>query len=812
MKYSDIVNIQVYEGKDLLEKMHSTKFRYNVSLNVSLDLLQIEKISKTHFFTMDNKIYSNALISVKFNYSAKPLKIKDIREKLYNDGFDIEYGNNETIHYVRYKRSAGQSRCGVCLFIREDLYKKMMEWSLMNINLSSKIDNASFESYISLTLSAIQNTISIKPNQILLIDDRKTSFKEKVIAVSDKNNNLYTEEKVVDIINDIWDGQSLLDKEIFDINGYSEYSSLILRNKFFKTNALNSNIQLFMKNFFKENYNNAYVKDACGNKVKVSDIRLITTPNSVKYLKFDSYKNWINNIPETFGVVMHEEKTKYEDGELVALNYQILNTINLSNEDITELLQPQLNYLNLLKNEPAVMKKHLSLTDFSNRPMSTTNDFILNMLTINEDITKTKMYSNFRRDITRSYVEHLKQSRILVEGNYSVIFSNPYEMLLSSVGIEKQLMHKNECYTKRFAFNKRLLAARSPHIVSGNLLLVKNKNFKQIEKYFNLSNEICIVNAIDANTQQRLNGQDNDGDHFLITDNEILVKRTSVLYKNFLVPTQLVNSTKISEEHLPSNLAALDTRNSSNMIGIIVNLSQYLNSLMWDAYRNNLPYKEIYKDACTLAIMSCIAIDMAKRIFPVNLTKECNRLRNKYNIKKERPLSFKVFTNCYTYQYKNCPCDNLQLIVDKEVRKIRSKRTVPITISELFKTENINLYNVSSNVNTIIEDVERMRNKIAAIWSDNIMDNKEKYIQASIVKEIYIEKINKYNITTDEIKYLISLIDNKQIKHIRQLLTILYKSNTNKFNSIFKETTNKRELVEDNKGNITIYNKKYNIE
>ena len=68
-------------------------------------------------------IYTLAVINVKFNYTykpenGKPVKIKDLRAHFYENGFYLD-----GVHYVRYKRSAGSSREGKCLFIDERLYK-----------------------------------------------------------------------------------------------------------------------------------------------------------------------------------------------------------------------------------------------------------------------------------------------------------------------------------------------------------------------------------------------------------------------------------------------------------------------------------------------------------------------------------------------------------------------------------------------------------------------------------------------------------------------------------------------------------------
>ena len=84
--------------------------------------------------------------------NGKPIKIKDLRAHFYQNGFYLD-----GMHYVRYKRSAGSSREGKCLFIDERLYKAMDKWS--SCGLKAQTDLASWESYKALSLSSIKGTI-----------------------------------------------------------------------------------------------------------------------------------------------------------------------------------------------------------------------------------------------------------------------------------------------------------------------------------------------------------------------------------------------------------------------------------------------------------------------------------------------------------------------------------------------------------------------------------------------------------------------------------------------------------------------------
>lgn len=163
----------------------------------------------------------------------------EIREHLYTHGFDID-----GIHYVRYKRNAGAIRDGRCLFIAEPLYADMMAWSACDLSANTASDQASWQAYIALTLSSIERTIRLPKKSILIIRDRVSRFTENVICVKETDtHDLRAEEEETEIENVIWDGEALLDTEIFNVNGYGTRGMMLLRNRFFKTCAFNTNLQ-----------------------------------------------------------------------------------------------------------------------------------------------------------------------------------------------------------------------------------------------------------------------------------------------------------------------------------------------------------------------------------------------------------------------------------------------------------------------------------------------------------------------------------------------------------------------------------------
>lgn len=409
----------------------------------------------------------------------------DLRQELYENGFVCD-----GIKYVRYKRSAGSSRVGKCLFVNEVVAKRMARWDRCGLSIreNAPIDLASYEAYIALPMSSIIDTMTIEPENILIVDDFESSFKDKVIAVEEKDSRLVASEKEVDVKNCIWDGESLLDVSMF--GEYARKGMVLLRNRFFKTCAFNANIQ----QWFADNGITS-VKQLNGFTLAtdISQVKLITTPSSVKYLKFGSIEDWLANIEHTFGIVKYEKETHFFDGRMVQCHYQLLNTLQLSCKDVEELLKPSLAYVGAIRQDPAVLRYHIGYAfkneeeDAELNPLTTKNEIIFKLLGINDKFSRTKIYKEFRDDIVKGFFRNLKRGHVLLNGNYSTLLGNGLELLKQAIG---QFDGSSEIgvgniHSHKFEYGKTVLGSRSPHVTMGNILLAQNVANADIDKYFN---------------------------------------------------------------------------------------------------------------------------------------------------------------------------------------------------------------------------------------------------------------------------------------------------------------------------------------
>lgn len=542
--------------------------------------------------------------------------VADIRRELYKNGFVCN-----GVEYVRFKRSSGSSRVGKCLFIDKRLYPKMHKWEMCGIEVKKgqSIDLASLEPYIALTLSSIIDTITIKPENILVIDDYESVFKDKVVATRLVDGELVTKPEVAEICNSVWDGQSLMDKSLF--GKYENKGMLLLRARFFKSCCFNANIQdWFMDNGITDiSQLNGYTKAK-----KIEDVKIITTPSSIKYLKFGKLDDWMNNLEPEFGVVKYEKPTFFFDGRLVHTHYQLINTLQLSPEKVEELIKPTLDYIDKIQNDPSYLRHRIGYQysnvedeDFAfvhRKAMQTKNDIIYRMLGVNDRFAETKMYREFEKDLVKSMIKDLRCGHILVRGNYSTLCGNPIEMLQSSIGkfdgnsiIEPETVH-----SINFKDGERLLGSRSPHVASGNILLTTNVRREEIDKYMNPTNEIVYVNSINENLLERLSGADFDSDTMLLTNNKILIDAAEKNYDKFLVPTKFVDSIKLNRVYTAEDKADLDIKTSVNKIGEIINASQEIQSIMWERINSGESIDEvmgIYCDTAQLDVMSNLEIN-----------------------------------------------------------------------------------------------------------------------------------------------------------------------------------------------------------
>ena len=761
-------------------------------------------------------------------YQADDVKIKtviktsELRQRLYRDGFVCD-----GIRFVRYKRSSGSSRVGKCLFIDERLYPKMHKWELCGLKVreGQEIDLAAFEAYIALTLSSIIGTVPLQPENFLVIDDFESVFEDRVIATRiGRDGWLTAGPETTEITNNIWDGQSLIDKSA--MGEYREFGMILLRNRFFKSACFNTNIQ----DFFKD-HGITEVSQLAGFTLAkdVHEIKIITTPSSIKYLKFGPLEQWLKLLEEDgrFGVVKHEKPTHFFDGRMVQAHYQLLNTLQLSQEQVDRLVKPSLDYLQAIQNDPAVLRYHIHYAAESEDIgfANTTNDIVYRMLGVTDKFAQTKLYRTFVDETAKSFKKRLKSGHILIKGNYSTLLGNPIEMLYAAIGqfdgISK--IGAGNIFCKRFEFGQTILGSRSPHVTMGNILLAMNADNAEIQRYMNTTPEIVCINSIGENILMRLSGSDFDSDSLLLTDNPLLIEAAQRNYHRFLVPTSMVEAKKAVRHYTQADQADLDVKTSVNKIGEIVNLSQELNTMLWDLVNNGAPFEsiqELYCDIAKLDVLSNIEIDKAKKEFTVDSVAEIKMMRSKYRKKDEDKRNIKpkflghiARKKGYYDPEKNCykshetAMDYLQRSVNRYHSSYKKCSYIPFSALLIPRDENYDTHAVyRKQVYAVMKKIRSLREQIIEIKSNSEMEDDEKWAAIRAANDECAELIQSVSSPHTQYRLLLEIekTENKDVSGF--IFSALFAGNPGFINLIKSSRTPIRNIIKtSSNGDIELY-------
>ena len=526
-------------------------------------------------------------------------------------------------------------------------------------------------------------------------------------------------------------------------------------------------------------------------------------------------------------------------------HYQLLNTLQLSRDEVSELVKDSLSYVNLLNTDIDVMRYHLKCKALNEMEHSLTNvisnnksEIVYKMLCYDCGFENTDIYHQFKKDLCKAYLKNIKRGHVLVDGTYATLFGNPLEMLKSSIGLfnGKSSLKPGTVHNIRYPYNSELLGSRSPHVTIGNILVTKNVANKEIDTYFNLTKNIICINSIDENILERLSGADFDSDSLLITDNELMISAAKKHYNLFKVPTRNINPPKSKRHYTYEQLADLDEKTSSNKIGEIVNLSQELNSLLWDIISKSGgtvenqydSIKEIYYDVCQLDVLSNIEIDRAKREFSVNTARELNKMREKYeNLlrcedgRKSMPnfLGFiadtKGYRNDLKKDYKKYETTMDYLL--ESINGYRSSKTSKknlIKLRDIFKPDN---YDKSKVKYKQIEKILDMaKNTVAynkSIYMNKSIEPEDKKTYREFARDNFLYEINRMKINENTMYKLLCVLDSYQDLSVRNyLFYILYEYENEtltdmlkKYNSFDVTLVTTEESIE--KETINIYGK-----
>ena len=664
-----------------------------------------------------------------------------------------------------------------------------------------------------------------------------------------------------EVKNTLWDGLALIESsfvpERINVGEFNEEKingMLLLRNHFFKTCAFKTYMQLFFKDWCNQNgfdYETYEITDMFGISHKLKDIKMITTDNSIKWKKFknymgnnltEAYQYWcerINADGSYFGIVKTDHPSKLEDVQ--QMSYQMVNTLPCTKDDIRQLAQTSIKYVESLKTDNDKFELFLrkNATEVNHYEM------LADLYKHNHEFANSTWFREEKKKIINNYVTKLRNGKITINADNLTVCGNPYALLLYSVGEEWEedptLNYEEgviQCYTKRFNNDEYLCGIRNPHNSPNNICYLHNVYSNEMDKYFDFSNNIIAVNCIKSNIKCTANGMDFDSDFLFVTNEKIMVKCAKESYEKYPTIVNALNESGITYENTLAAYAAMDNKFSKSRLGIgeSSNLAQLAMTYYWTE-----PNKELYDNFVILSVLAQVIIDGCKREYEVDGVEEIKRIKkmpcmirtkpvlketNKKDKKtgKEYIIVKEVNVKCdfpefmkytkeikYTKSGKERPYEKVKEEKDKIKNRIDKSLVCPMNWLEEILSE----IQMSSTENTVPTEnffikMDGKANNRQMSKIVNLIEDYDKFYKSHIENEDDIEMISeKYRELIEKIKSIKignpvtinRLIEtsldietvyktkekNPNSKYTRKILNCLYKASPDKFLNNFKK-------------------------
>lgn len=748
----------------------------------------------------------------------------ELRTLYYVNGVDVKY-KEETIHYKMLYRTPSKAKVGNCMFIREELYNAAYDW--MTMGLGAKLPEhgakiVEMSAYAPLSTSTIVGKFHLPVENVLILEDQESVFRTlakvvRAVPSQDGKMKCVVDDEETDVTNVLWDGMALIESDVLPdwCNGMA-----LLRNHFFKACAFKTRIQDFFRDWYGEDYDPNYeVFDIFGYSHKLMDIKVITTDNAIKWKKFrdlmgdtmaEAYDYWVERLKadgEVWGIVKTDHPSKLDDVQ--QMSYQMVNTLPCDTNDIFELADNSVRYVESMKNDEDVFVAYLQ----RNATMVNHYQMMCDLYAWNPEFAKSRWWRREKRKIISDYVKFLKTGKITVNADNLTVCGNPYALLMYTVGGNWQndptLNYEEgvtQCYTTRFDDGEYLCGIRNPHNSSNNIVYLHNRHSSIMKKYFDFSENIIAVNCIETDIQSRANGMDFDSDFMYVTNNGVMVRSAEIAYRDFPTIVNVVPESGLTYDNTLEDYAKMDNNfaKSQMSIGESSNVAQLALTYYWTE-----PNKELYDIFVILSVVAQIAIDGIKRVYAIDPVEEIRRIRGLDCMKKYEGCDFPEFmryTRKIEYTKNGKPRDGEDIRADREKRDSRINPSLRCPMNTLVgalgsipRTPQIHTIPTeeffikekgraeSRKISKVRQYAEECSYQIYLIMKSDELDIGSKYEMVGTIYEDIINQLSKLNISNGRtFNRLIGLALGVEaegiiVKQNIALLRLLHRANPEKF-------------------------------
>lgn len=460
-----------------------------------------------------------------------------------NKGFKIN-----GIKYRRFLGTNGGIKSSTIIYISEEMYSQLKERLDCGRDKTQKFIPAKLEAYQALICSG---SIPVSmPNGIIVIKDCYVRFKADAIYIDDSQSD---EPKLSEIEKEIKrdanDGFGFMSPELSmrwsgELNGEPDkYLSAVNTRGIPWTKGM-----LFTFDFVRfcgEVAENYWIQDVWGDWRDVREAEVILTESMVKL--WESYKSWEEfweNIEKYHYGFAVAKTAPYELEEERKTNYQFLQSYDLTDEDIEELVSPTVEAIKDvigLDYRKAIL--YMKGTKINPESLFWKGAGVAEALMIEPDLINDPYVRTMIYDSIKTRIKRAKTGVLDVKGNFAIIGGDPYSLAQSMCGLEITGLLPAGMIWHKFWLDRgvdEVCCFRAPMTSHNNIRKQKvanpsnAPNFEEMQKWYQYIETCVLFNSWDT-TAEALNGCDFDGDLCFTTNNSVLLNRHRSLPAIFCV-------------------------------------------------------------------------------------------------------------------------------------------------------------------------------------------------------------------------------------------------------------------------------------
>lgn len=501
--------------------------------------------------------------------------------KISASGFDF---NGE--HFVYLCSGAGQIRRNTATFINAKYRDTIVE--TINCGLDKKTSKfvlAKYSAYFALAFSSI---LWVRTPRVCVIKDFFRTLPNQSVdfICKDENGKSIVETRNMDLELNCADGQGLIDPEFAklwasDMNLPFVPCSFVARSCFVK-----GNLATFDFKGYAHAHNISTIKDRWGHEYNIDEIDVLLSESQFKTAKY--YESWQEYLEYTikgkinWGVARYN---KHYDEDYVLANYQYIQALDLSKEDIKDLIAPTIKWIQQICSGDPLFALLYCFGTHSDDPtyqemygMAQTNimkAIIKNNKFLDDSYVQSRIYKNIVESINKA-----KIGKIWVKGNYQFMISDPVAQCQAALGLEPVgLIKKDEVYSNYWLKHRPegcvIDLCRSPlidqHEHNPSKIIVNNA---EADYWYQYLNSGIIYSTYDT-ACYRHSDSDYDGDIVMSTDNELFIKGS---HKNQNIITYEKGHPKVQKMTV-SNITKCVSKGFGTAVGSFSNCATILYSM-----------------------------------------------------------------------------------------------------------------------------------------------------------------------------------------------------------------------------------------